>query len=64
MQDRLEIIRAKLRKCKVYYSRYSPRSELMYEIEEAEEDVRWMIYEIERLREELRRRLDRTEAGR
>jgi hypothetical protein len=64
MQDRLEIIRAKLRKCKVYSSRYSPRSELMYEIEEAEEDVRWMIYEIERLREELRRRLDRTEAGR
>ena len=55
MQDRLEFIQAKLKQCKVYYSRYSPRSELMYEIEEAEEDVGWMVYEIERLRKELKR---------
>jgi hypothetical protein len=55
MQDRLEVIRAKLKQCKVYYSRYSPRSELMYEVEEAEDDVRWMLYEIERLRGELKR---------
>jgi hypothetical protein len=55
MQDRLESIRAKLKQCKVYYSRYSPRAELMYEVEEADEDVLWMVYEIERLREELKR---------
>jgi hypothetical protein len=51
MEDRLEHIRKKARVCRVYYSRYSPRSDLMYEIEDAGDDVQWMIHEIERLRE-------------
>ena len=50
MEDRLEHIRRKLRDSKVYYSRYSPRAEMMYELEEAGDDIRWMIHEIERLR--------------
>jgi hypothetical protein len=50
MQDRLEFIRDRLSRSRVYYSRYNPRAELMYDVEDAEEDVRWMIYEIERLR--------------
>lgn len=55
MQDRLEYIRNKMKRCKVYYSRYSPRAELMYEVEDAEEDFRWMMFEIERLRAENER---------
>jgi hypothetical protein len=50
MKDRLEFIRDRLGHSRVYYSRYNPRAELMYEVEDAEEDVRWLIYEIERLR--------------
>jgi len=50
MEDRLEHIRKKLRDSKVYYSRYSPRAEMMYELEEAGDDILWMIHEIERLR--------------
>jgi hypothetical protein len=50
MRDRLEYIRDRLSRSRVYYSRYNPHVELMYEVEDAEEDVRWMIYEIERLR--------------
>ena len=51
MEDRLEHIRKKLKNSKVYYSRYSPRAEMMYEIDDAGDDVMWMIHEIERLRE-------------
>ena len=60
MEDRLNHIKRRLKKSKVYYSRYSPRSDMMYEVEEADEDLNWMVYEIERLREEnrvLRKRL-------
>jgi hypothetical protein len=52
MEDRLSHIKRKLKKSRVYYSRFSPRSEMMYEVDEADEDFNWMIYEIERLREE------------
>ena len=55
MEDRLSHIKKRLQKAKVYYSRYSPRSDMMYEVDEADEDVNWMVYEIERLREENRR---------
>jgi len=61
MEDRLSHIVNRTKKSKVYYSRYSPRSDMMYEVDEADEDVNWMIYEIERLRTEneaLRRRLE------
>jgi len=50
MIDRLEHIRNRLKRSKVYYSRYNPSADLLYEVEDAEEDVRWMLYEIERLR--------------
>jgi hypothetical protein len=49
-----------LKKSKMYYGRYSPRAEMLYEVDEADEDVKWMVYEIERLREKnsaLRQRL-------
>ena len=60
MEDRLNHIKRRLKKSKLYYSRYSPRSDMMYEVDEADEDASWMVCEIERLREEngmLRRRL-------
>jgi hypothetical protein len=60
MEDRLSNIKRRLKKSKVYYSRYSPRSDMMYEVDDADEDLNWMVYEIERLREEngeLRQRL-------
>ena len=60
MEDRLNHIKKRLKKSRLYYSRYSPRSDMMYEVDEADEDVSWMVYEIERLREEngsLRQRL-------
>jgi len=60
MEDRLNHIKRRLKKNKVYYSRYNPRSEMMYEVDEADEDLNWLVYEIERLREEngvLRQRL-------
>ena len=60
MEDRLSHIQKRLKKSRVYYSRYSPRSDMMYEVDEADDDISWMIYEIERLREEnrvLRQRL-------
>jgi len=60
MEDRLNHIKKRLKKSKVYYSRYSPRADMMYEVDEADEDLNWMVYEIERLREEngvLRKRL-------
>jgi hypothetical protein len=56
MLDRLEHIRNRLKRSRVYYSRYNPSVELMYEVEDAEEDVRWMIYEIERLRAQVAER--------
>ena len=60
MEDRLSHIKGRLKKARLYYSRYSPSSDMMYEVDEADDDVKWMVYEIERLREEnrvLRQRL-------
>ncbi len=54
MEDRLEYIKKKREKGKIYYSAYNPGSELLYDIEDADEDINWMIYEIERLRRENR----------
>jgi hypothetical protein len=62
MEDRLKHIIKHVNQARVYYSRYSPRSELMYEVDEADDDVRWMIYEIERLREENKTLRDRLGA--
>ncbi|MCD6123353.1 MAG: hypothetical protein J7K04_16085 [Spirochaetales bacterium] len=54
MEDRLKVIKAKKKKNNIYYSSYNPASDLMYDIEDGNEDFLWMIYEIERLREENR----------
>jgi hypothetical protein len=48
--DRFALIKEKLRTHKVYYSRYDPSSAFMHAVESAEDDVLWMVYEIERLR--------------
>ena len=52
MEDRLTVIKDKKKNSTVYYSKYNPASELMYDIEEADEDFLWMVYEIERVRNE------------
>jgi hypothetical protein len=51
MEERLEHIKKKIRGKKVYYSSYNPRSAYMYDVEDAEDDVLWLIAEVERLRE-------------
>jgi hypothetical protein len=63
MDDRLKSIKDRLKKSQMYYSRYSPRSDMMYEVDEADEDVNWMIYEIERLQEENRLLKERLEGS-
>ena len=50
LPDRLEAIKRKLRSAKVYYSIPNRRSNYLMDVEDASEDVSWMIYEIERLR--------------
>jgi len=62
MDDRLDYIKKRLKQSKVYYSRYSPSSDMLYEIDEADDDLSWMIYEIERLREESRELRERLES--
>lgn len=50
MKDRLDHLREKIKTQRLFYSRYNPRSDMLYDVEEADEDFRWMIHEIERLR--------------
>ncbi len=52
-RDRLEELKEKVNKVKVYYSVPNPRSDYQMDIEDASDDFAWMIYEIERLRAEL-----------
>ncbi len=54
--DRLEKLKQRLKNTRVYYSTPNPQSDYQMDIDEADDDFRWMIYEIERLREELSRR--------
>ena len=61
MEDRLEHIRKKVKKFKIYYSRYNPGSDMMYDVEDADEDFFWMMHEIERLRIENDRYKEFTE---
>jgi hypothetical protein len=63
MEERLEHIRKKIKAHKVYYSRYSPQAHLMYEIEDAGDDMLWMIHEIERLRKTLEERERKRKGG-
>jgi len=50
MEERLEHIKRKIKGKKVYYSSYNPRAPYMYDVEDAEDDILWLIAEIERLR--------------
>jgi uncharacterized small protein (DUF1192 family) len=53
MEDRLTYIEKKLASRRVYYSAYNPRSSYLYDVEDADEDIRWLVSEVERLRAEL-----------
>jgi hypothetical protein len=44
--------RRKRNKNQLCWITYNPRAEYSFDIENAEEDVEWMIYEIKRLKEE------------
>ena len=50
MEDRLDYIRRKIKNKRLYYGSYNPRSTFLYEVEDAEDDVLWLIAEVERLR--------------
>jgi hypothetical protein len=52
MEDRLAYIKKKLKDRRIYYSSYNPRSSYLYDIEDAEDDLLWLISEVERLREQ------------
>ncbi len=56
-KDRLREIEALLQVKKrqgnqLCWLKYNRNAEMKYDIQNAEEDIRWMIYEIKRLREE------------
>jgi hypothetical protein len=51
MEDRLDYIKKNLRNRKVYYSTYNPRASFMYDVEDAEDDILWLVSEVERLRD-------------
>ncbi len=53
MEERLEHIKKKLKDRRVYYSSYNPNSSYSYDVEDAGDDMLWLISEVERLREEL-----------
>jgi hypothetical protein len=50
MEDRLAYISRKLKGRRVYYSVYDPSSPYLYDVEDAQEDVMWLVAEVERLR--------------
>ena len=58
-EDRLERLEKlfeyrKNRRSKLRWVTYNPLADFSYEIEDAEEDVAWMVWEIKRLRRENR----------
>ena len=58
-EDRLEMLESKLarkkrRGSRLYWFTYNPGAEFDYDVSNAEEDIRWMIHEIQRLRDENR----------
>lgn len=53
MQDRLEAIREKLKNRQTIYKIYNPKADYLFDIENADEDIAWLIYEIEQLRKKL-----------
>lgn len=54
--DRLDKLKERLKRARVYDSIPNPSADYQMDILDADDDFAWMIYEIERLREELARR--------
>ena len=52
IKDRLEEILKRQKKWNVLYSRYNPAADLLYDVDDGDEDFSWMVYEIQRLRDE------------
>jgi hypothetical protein len=50
MEDRLDYIRRMMKNKRLYYSSYNPRAAYMYDLEDAEDDMLWLVAEVERLR--------------
>jgi hypothetical protein len=52
MKERLSHIKNKMdnEKIAAYYVWYSPKADLLYETEDATEDMLWLVAEVERLR--------------
>ncbi len=55
--NHLEIIeelleRKKRNKTQICWIKYNPDSDMNYDINDAEEDIKWMVYEIKKLKEE------------
>ena len=50
-RDRLQVIKDRLGGARVYYSIPNPRSTYLMDVENAADDIRWLIYEVERLRQ-------------
>jgi hypothetical protein len=55
VEDRLEYISRKLRECRAYWSAYNPASSYLYDVEDADDDLQWLVREVTRLRAELAR---------
>ena len=58
-QDRLKELeqkfeRKKRRGNRLCWIKYNPSAEYSYDVEDADEDFRWMVYEIKQLKEETR----------
>ena len=57
--DRLEALEELLKRKKrngnqICWIKFNPDAEMNYDVLDAEEDIKWMLYEIKRLREENR----------
>jgi len=48
-EDHLERIRRLLKERNVYWSAYNPDSPYLYDVEDAGDDIRWLLGEVERL---------------
>ncbi|OHD75254.1 MAG: hypothetical protein A2177_12600 [Spirochaetes bacterium RBG_13_68_11] len=54
MEDRLERIRRLLKERRAYWSAYNPSSSFLYDVEDAGDDIQWLLAEVTRLREEAK----------
>ena len=54
-EARLERIRRLLKERRAYWSAYNPGSSYLYDVEEAGDDVAWLVAEVERLKDEIDR---------